>query len=264
MGEIFHLFRVWRRVAKMVVLPDLLQTASGLLFIVGKLVRFALFFFFIFAVVQKTNSLAGYSPAQIILFFLIFTLIDAVLQFFFRGVYYFRPLVLLGNFDLDLLKPLPSFFRPLFGHPDFLDLVTLFPFTGVIIWFICKNNLWGGWSALAIFFLLFLGSLLLGFAFHLFTCSICLLTTNIDHLIWVYRDLVGMGKFPVDIYRGVVRFLLTFVFPVALLVTLPAKGLLGLVSWPVAWGGLAVGALLAFLSWRFWHFALHRYESGGG
>ncbi|MGB9911383.1 MAG: hypothetical protein ACPLKP_02140 [Microgenomates group bacterium] len=51
---------------------------------------------------------------------LLFCLVDITVQFLFRGVYQLRSLVVSGNYDLDLLKPLLSFFRPIFGWTDIL------------------------------------------------------------------------------------------------------------------------------------------------
>ncbi len=245
----------------MVVLPDLVNPGASILFIVGKVVRFGFFFIFLFSVLSGAGSLAGYSREEVILFFLVFNLIDITVQFVFRGVYHFRPLVVSGSYDLDLLKPLPSFLRPLFGHVDILDFVTLVPLAGFTFWFTVKHNLASGPANMGVFIVLFLASLLLGFAFHLFVCSICILTTEIDHLIWIYRDLTAMARFPTDIYQGLVKFVLTFVIPVVLLITFPAKGLLGLLSAKAILSALFIGILFAYFSLRFWYFSLRRYTS---
>ncbi|MGB9911382.1 MAG: ABC-2 family transporter protein [Microgenomates group bacterium] len=81
--------------------------------------------------------------------------------------------------------------------------------------------------------ILFFNALILAFAFHLFFCSVCVLTTEIDHLVWVYRDLTSMARFPTDIYNKGIRIILTFTIPVIILITVPAKALLGILSW---WG----------------------------
>lgn len=159
-------------------------------------------------------------------------LVDAMVQFLFRGVYHFRSLVVSGNYDLDLLKPLPSFFRPIFSHTDLADFVTLIPLWIYFLWFVFTNHLFTGLGDLILFFFLLGNSLILAFAFHLFICAICVLTTEIDHLIWVYRDLTSMARFPTDIYQKFIQGILTFTIPVVILFTVPAKALLGLLSWP--------------------------------
>jgi len=256
-----RLLKIWFLMAKMAILPDLLTPWAALLFIIGKLVRFGFFFVFLFSVLSGTGGLAGYSREQAILFFLVFNLIDIVIQFLFRGVYHFRPLVISGDYDLDLLKPLPSFFRPLFGHVDVMDFVTLLPLIIFMMFFVAKNNLINSFLDIFLFLILFFASLLIGFAFHLFVCAVCVLTTEIDHLVWIYRDLTAMARFPTDIYRGLVGFVLTFVFPVVLLITFPAKGLMGLLSFDKVALAILVSVLTVYLSLKFWYWSLKRYTS---
>ena len=228
---------------------------------IGKVVRFVFFFVFLYSVLSGVGSLAGYSREQVILFFLVFNIIDIIIQFLFRGVYVFRPLLISGNYDLDLLKPLPSYFRPLFGWTDILDLITLFPLLIFSFYYIFTNQLLVSSMSIILFVLLLLNSVLLGFAFHLLVCSIGILTTEVDHLIWIYRDLTGMARFPTDIYGKGVRSVLTFVIPVIVLITIPTKALLGLLSPGVIIISFLIGILASCFSLKFWFWAVKKYSS---
>lgn len=247
--------------AKMAILPDWNQPQAAILFIIGKIARFVFYYVFIFSVLSGTQQLAGYNQTEVIFFFLIFNLIDVTIQFLFRGVYHFRYLVVSGDYDLELVKPLPSFFRPLLGHMDVMDFVTLIPLTGFIIWYVTANGLLANAQSLLMFFLLFISSIVIGFAFHLAVCSVGILTTEIDHLIWVYRDLTSMARFPTDIYNQTIQHILTFVFPVILLITFPAKAFLGLLSWKAVITTIIASGFLALLSLKFWYWSLKQYSS---
>jgi len=255
------LVKIWLMYTSRALQSDLLTKWAGLLFIFGKIVRFLLFFVFLFVILSAAKNLVGYNREQVIFFFLVFTLIDALVQFFFRGVYHFQSLVISGEYDLDLLKPLPSFFRPIFSHTDLADFVTLVPLWIYFLWFVFTNHLFKGGSDLILFFLLLGNSLILAFAFHLLVCGVCVLTTEINHLVWVYRDLTNMARFPTDIYQKFIQGILTFTIPVVILFTVPAKALLGILSWP--WIILAFGISSLFLwgSLKFWRFALSKYSS---
>jgi ABC-2 type transport system permease protein len=187
--------------------------------------------------------------------------VDIVVQFLFRGVYVFRQLVVSGNYDLDLLKPWPSWFRPLFGWTDILDLITLGPFLGFFIWYAISHQLVESFWQVAMFGLLFGNALVLAFGFHLFVCSVGVLTTEVDHLVWVYRDLTSMARFPTDVYSKGVRYALTFTIPVVILMTVPAKAMLGLLDARWVVGSLAVGGVVMWGSLKFWGYALRQYSS---
>jgi len=247
--------------AKISAQSQLLSSASGLLFIFGKLVRFTLYFVFLFSVLSGAGNVGGYSREQIIVFFLVFNIIDILIQILFRGVYVFRPLVASGNYDLDLLKPLPSFFRPLFGWTDILDLVTFVPLVTFFVHYLSVNHMINSPFFPLLFLILVVNSILIGFAFHLFVCSICILTMEIDHLVWVYRDLTGMARFPTDIYSKFVQIVLTFTIPVMILISVPAKAILGLLTPEWMLMSLVVGFCAFFLSLKFWFWSLKKYTS---
>lgn len=258
---VVRLIKIWLMVASRAAQVQLLTNWAGILFLIGKIARFLLFFVFLFAILGSAQTLAGYSREQVILFFLVFNIIDIFVQFLFRGVYQFRSLVVSGEYDLDLLKPLPSFFQPLFGWPDVQDLFTLIPLWIYFFWFTIHYQLFPSALAIILFFILLLNSLIIAFGFNLFVCSVCVLTTEIDHLVWVYRDLTNMARFPTDIYTKGVQAILTFTIPVIILITVPAKALMGLLSWQWVIGAFFISGLFLFGSLKFWHHALSRYSS---
>lgn len=256
-----RLLKIWLMISSRAAQVQLLTHWAGVLFLIGKVVRFLLFFVFLFMVLSSTNTLSGYSRSEVIFFFLVFNLVDVMVQFLFRGVYQFRFAVVSGNYDLDLLKPLPSFFRPIFGWTDILDALTLVPLWGYFTWYIFHYGIFPDFGLLFLFLLLLINALVIAFAFHLFVCAVCVLTTQIDHLVWVYRDLTGMARFPTDIYQKWLQWILTFTVPVVILFTIPAKALMGFLSWEWVVFSLGLGAVFLFLSLRFWQFSLKRYSS---
>lgn len=256
-----RLVKLWFLMAKTAAQSQLTTLWAGIFFILGKVVRFLFLFIFLFSVLSQSQTLAGYTREQVIVFFLVFNLVDITVQFLFRGVYVFRPLVVRGDFDLDLLKPYPSFFRPLFGWTDILDFITLIPLWFFFIWYLFHAHLFFSRIQILYFLLLFANSLLLAFAFHLFVCAVCVLTTEIDHLIWIYRDLTGMARVPTDIYQRGIRYILTFTIPVVILITVPAKALMGILSWEGVILSLVISVLFLFGSLRFWQYALTQYSS---
>jgi len=133
--SVAKLIKIWLMIASRAAQSQLLSRWAGVIFLAGKIVRFFLFFVFLFMVLSSSKTLAGYNREQVIFFFLVFNLVDIMVQFLYRGVYQFRPSVVAGNYDIDLLKPLPSFFRPVFGWADILDFITLIPLWFYFLWF---------------------------------------------------------------------------------------------------------------------------------
>ena len=259
--QLKKLIKIWLLIASRAAQAQFLTKWGGVAFLFGKVVRFLLIFVFIYSIMSKTDSLADYNKEQVILFFLTFSLIDTLIQAVFRGVYQFRRLVVNGDFDFDLAKPLPSIFRPIFGWTDFVDIITLVPLTIYFISFIVKNGLVENIGQLFLFLLLLINSLFLAFCLHLLICGICVITTEIDHLVWIYRDISNMGRFPTDIYSKGIQSALTFGLPVVIIFTIPAKALLGLLTWHGLFFAIAVSIIFFIISLRFWRFAIRQYSS---
>jgi len=230
---------------------------SSLMFLLGKFIRFFFFLWFLLVLRDRIEQVAGYSLDQLIVFFLIFNFFDLIGQLFYRGIYWFRYDIVSGNFDFKLVKPLNPLFQVLTTHTDFLDipvLILVVVFLGFKIPTIATINLLP-------FAVLSLVSMLILTAIHIVVAAIGVITTEVDHTIWIFRDLASMARVPTDIYTGFIRALLTFVVPVALVFTYPAKALLGLLSWQLITLTVLAALLVYFLALKFWHYALTQYSS---
>lgn len=235
------------------------QKLSLSVFLIGKILRFTFFFLFLFFILKGTNTLAGYSGTQVIFFFLTFNIIEVVSQFLFREVYRFRPMIVNGDFDFVLVKPISSLFRVLLGGADIIDLITIPPLIIATIYFggLLKPNT----LEIVLYLALLLNGFLIATAFHIIVLSLAIITMEIDHMVMIYRDVVSLGRLPVDIYKQPLQAFLTYLIPVGVMITLPAQAAMGIIApWGVV-SAFVVGILSVFISLRFWNFALTKYTS---
>lgn len=232
---------------------------AAITFLLGKIIRFVFFFFFLVILVDRTKFLAGFTKDQTIIFFLTYNIIDTTAQMFLREVYRFRPLVVTGNFDLILTKPINPLLRILGGGADPLDLFMLIPLIFVTGSYIQKIS--ASPFQTIIYVMLVLNALLIATAFHILVAAVAILTTEIDHTIMIYRDLTSMGRFPVDIYQEPIKGFLTFVIPVGVMMTFPSYALMGLLSAQGIVFSFALGLGFLYLSLKIWRHSLRSYSS---
>lgn len=233
------------------------------IFMTGKILRIVLFAIFLNFLLKGTQGLAGYSSQQVIFFYLSFNLVDTLAQLLFREVYRFRQLVVTGNLDLVLSKPLNPLLRVLLGGGDLLDLIMLLLIAGLVVWF-GMNYISLSLFSWAAYLLLIINGLIIAAAFHILVLALGMVTTTIDHLIMVYRDFSSMLRIPVDLYIEPVRSLLTFVIPLGIMLTFPAKALMGLLSLQLIVTSLVLTGVFLFLSLKYWRYSLKQYASAGG
>jgi len=257
------LLRAWIIIAKNNLQNQLLTISSTLLFVVGKIVTFIFTVFTIFAIFSTTKSVQGFNLEQAVIAVIVYNLVDSTTQFFFRSIYSFRPILLRGEFDLDLLKPLPSFFRPILSGPDFLDLPPIVIQLLALIYFLHQYQINPSFINTILFIAFFLVSLVIAFSLHLLMAAFSIITTEIDNIAWIYRSFIRAGVVPTDIYSGAFRFVLDYVVPVTLLVTIPAKALLNLLTLDSLLYAVTFSTIVFFISIFTWRYTLRFYASSG-
>ncbi len=251
---------LWLKLTENSFLISLTSKFNAFIFLLGKILRFGLTLGFIFVLFGQTKKIDDFNVIQFTFFFLTYTVIDTITQLFFREVYRFRPMVVSGDFDLVLVKPMNPLFRALAGGADPLDLLMLIPYIAVLIYISGKL---GALSILhvALYLLLIANGLLIATAFHILILALAIVTTEIDHAVMIYRDLTSMGRVPVDIYREPMRTILTFIIPVGVMMTVPAKAFLGLLTPWVIIASFVLGIVFFLICFRLWNVALTKYAS---
>jgi len=230
-------------------------------FLLGKLIRLLFFFAFVTAIFQHTETLAGYSLVETALFFLTFNIIDMTTQIFFRGIYGAQRSVRDGDFDFYLVQPCSPLFRMAGSMVDFLDILTLIPVL-ILIGIVFAHLPAGiGLGSYLAYFLLIANGIGIALAMHIFVAGLAVRTQELENAIWIYRDVMFMGKFPVDIYGKPARWALTYILPIAVMVSFPAKALLGILSPAWMFYAFALCLFLLALSAWFWLNSIQSYTS---
>lgn len=251
--------KIWLIMSRNSFLIMLSQKKILFLFLFGKILRFGFFIAFLYFLVTGADDIAGYNVQQTIFFFLTFNVIDVFAQFLFREVYRFRPLLISGDFDLVLLKPFNSLFRVLLGGADIIDLITIPPIIAAVI--LVGKTLGPTQVEVFYYLLLIINGLIIAAAFHIAVIAMGIITLEIDHTIMIYRDITNLGRFPIDIYKPPLKGIITYLIPVGIMITLPAKAFMGLVSVRGIFWSFVLGVFVLFLSVKFWNIALRKYTS---
>ncbi len=254
-------FNVWVIMAKNNLQNRLQTPSSSVLFILGKFFNFVFSVLIIFSIFGQVSTIKSYDLPEAIIITLVFNLLDSITQFLFRSLYMFRPILIKGDFDLDLLKPLPSYFRPIFSVQVFLDFHMILLHIITLIYFLLKFGLAPDPSTFLLFLVIMFNGILLAFALHLIIAAFSIITTEIDSLVMIYRSLGRAAVVPTDIYNNFFRIVLSYIVPITVIFTLPAKALLNILSV----NGVLYSFLFTFVfllfSLVFWQFSLKRYTS---
>lgn len=251
--------KVWLIMSKNSFLRDFNSKLGLFLLLLGKFVRFVIFAVFLFYLLSGIGSLAGYSREQVIFIFLTFNLLDILSQFLLREVYRFRPQIISGDFDLVLVKPIKPLFRAAFGGADFIDFLTIPPLFVAIVFF--GNELNPSVFLVLAYIILVINGLVLAISFHILILAFAVLTLELDSVLWLFRELLNLGKIPLEVYRQPLRTVLVYLLPVAIMIAVPAKTLIGLSTFKDILVSVFVTIIFSLASLKFWDYSLSRYTS---
>ncbi len=254
-------YTIWKIIALNALQEAFLNRWTNALFFLGKALRFGMTLMVLFLIKQTAPTFAQYTTDQIIIFFLTYQFIDTLAQVLYRGVYLFSNQVRTGEFDFLLVKPVNPLFRALTGKPDINDVIFLLPTIVISVYIATQLDVAITLTSFLWYLVLLVNSFLIVTALHICILSIGILTTEIDGVMWLYRDLARLGQFPVGIYLEPLRFLLFFLVPIGMMITIPAEVLLSAPqSYSIAWA-IAVGVSFFIFSLWFWNWSLKQYSS---
>lgn len=173
----------------------------------------------------------------------------------------FKARIIRGTFDFMLLRPINPLFQALTDHPDLNDMIFLIPTTLISLYIASTLQIEISFTSFLIYFFLLINSLLIALSLHILVLVGGILTKDVEGLIWIYRDLMTLAKFPVTAYLQPLKFALFFVVPVGLMITIPAEVLLNLTPTHSIFITIMSGCALLFLSLRLWKWSLKKYSS---
>ena len=128
-----------------------------------------------------------------------------------------------------------------------------------------KLGHWPSVAQLAVGLVFLALAILILYSIWILVVSTAFWVVKVDNLSFLFGSLFDVGRWPIDVLRGVWRgtllMVFTFVFPVALMTTYPALALLGRLDAKTALLALGGGIAFAFIARRVWRGALGMYTS---
>jgi ABC-2 type transport system permease protein len=104
-------------------------------------------------------------------------------------------------------------------------------------------------------------AVLLLYSIWILVVSASFWVVRVDNLSYLFGSLFDAGRWPIDVFRGILRIVFTYVFPLALMTTYPARALLGTLTAGTAVVALGGGLLFVVVSRLVWLRAIRFYTS---
>jgi ABC-2 type transport system permease protein len=116
-------------------------------------------------------------------------------------------------------------------------------------------------SGVLISLLLLVVAISLLYSLWILTVSAAFYVVRVDNLSYLFTSIFDAARWPATVFRGVVRFIFTFIIPLALMTTYPAEALLGRLPGSTLAFSLLGGAAFAAFARMVWLRSIGHYTS---
>ncbi len=166
-----------------------------------------------------------------------------------------------GTMDFILTKPVNSQFLASLRVFVVWNLADVVLGLGVIVYALGRLDFRPSSAQVAVFAALLVAGVVIVYAFWMLLVTLAFWFVRVSNITELFSTFFTAGRFPVTVYPDWVRWLLTFIVPVALLTTFPAASLLGRLTATYALLSLGMAAGLLVASAAFWNYAVRHYAS---
>ncbi len=208
------------------------------------------------------SRIGDWSYNEVLIVIGLYTLFTGVIEAFFRpNVTNIIEQIRDGTFDFVLVKPVNAQF---YASLRSIVVWRLFDIAagGVIIVYALKQlGVQPPPQQVLIFIAMIALAAVIVYSLWLMMVTLAFWFIKVDNLTELFGAFYEAGRFPVTVYQGWVRGLLTFVIPIAFITTFPAAMLLNRAGEvQLGWAAL-LAAIMFFVSSRFWNLAIRSYSS---
>lgn len=219
---------------------------------------------FILVVFGHTNFLSGWNREEIIFIYGFFLVPYALFTSFFNIWDFNERYIVKGELDRILTRPIHSLFQIILER---MELESLFgAITGLAI-MTYAGNLLGleySWYDPFLFIIFVLGGVLVYASIFILIACISFWADARTSIMPMMYNIGNYGRYPVDIYNPVIRFVLTWILPFAFVGVYPSAYFLGKEEWYLfSFLTPLIGIIFFLIAVITWNEGVKRYRGAG-
>ncbi len=211
---------------------------------------------------QVRSTIAGWSFDETLVVIGLFSAFSGLVEAVFRpNVTSIIEQIRDGTFDFVLVKPVNAQFISSLRSIVIWRIFDIIAGFAIITVALGRLGITPTPGQIAMFLVMVLLAAVIVYSLWLMMVTLAFWFVKVDNLSELFGAFYEAGRFPVSIYKGWIRGLLTFIVPIAFITTVPAEVLLQRAdAIPLGWG-VALAAAFFLASNRFWNFAIRSYSS---
>ncbi len=211
---------------------------------------------------QVRSTIGDWSYNEVLMVIGLFSMFTGVIEAFFRpNVTNIIEQIREGTFDFVLVKPVNAQFYASLHSLVVWRIFDILAGLAIIVYALNQLRISPTLAQVATFVSMVVLAAVMVYSLWLIMVTLAFWFIKVDNLTEIFSAFYEAGRFPISVYRGWLRALLTFVIPIAFITTFPVETFLNRTdSMPVGWA-LVLAIILFVLANRFWNFAIRSYAS---
>jgi ABC-2 type transport system permease protein len=219
---------------------------------------------FILVVFGHTQLLSGWSRDEIIFIYGFFLVPFAIFGAFFNIWDFNERYIVKGEMDRILTRPVHSLFQIILERMELESLFGVFTGIGVMIYAGSNLDLSFSWYDPIVFVVMVLGGAFVYAGIFVLLASISFWSDSPTSIMPMMYNIGNYGRYPVDIYNKVIRFILTWILPFAFVGVYPSAYFLGREDWyGYAFLTPVIGIVFFGFSIFMWNIGVTKYRGAG-
>jgi ABC-2 type transport system permease protein len=210
----------------------------------------------------RTESIGGWSFYEVLLLLGVFNAVHGFIEMFLqpnmsRLVQHIRK----GTLDYVLLKPVDSQFYVSLRHMVFwkaADIALGLGLVGYSLAHVPAPPAGGQWLLFGVM-LTVAFCIVYSIWMMMMICSFW--AVKVDNLSYLFMSVFDTARFPLTVYKGALRLLLMYVFPIGFITTFPAGALTGHLQPQQVVIALGLAVVFLLVTRRLWRLAIRSYTS---
>jgi ABC-2 type transport system permease protein len=212
-------------------------------------------------VFSKTDSLAGWRPAELLAIVGVYTLVSGLTQLVIRpSLARFMEDVRLGTLDFMMTKPVDAQVLVSMRQIEVWKLVDVVVGLVVLAVAIAQLGASVGLAEAVAFLVALLAGVTIIYSFLLILATCAFWFVRLDNILNIFQSMYEAGRWPIGIYPPWLRTVLTFLVPVGFAITVPTEGLVGRLTSPNLLGAIVLAVALPLVARAFWRIGVRHYS----
>ncbi|MBT4497448.1 MAG: ABC transporter permease [Gemmatimonadetes bacterium] len=211
-------------------------------------------------VFAHTDTLSGWSADEILALLGVFLLVGGFIQMVVQpGMEALMEGVRMGTLDFTLTKPEDAQFLVSIGQIRIWKVADVLLGGAVICAALVRLGVGIGIGDVMLFLLMLLCGCAIIYSFWLILATLSFWFIRIDNILHIFQSMYEAGRWPISLYPEWLRYILTFLVPVAFAVTVPAQALSGRLTGTTILSAVLLACAMLLLSRWFWKLGVKSY-----